>query len=137
MNFEELLQATIKYNQTRDIKVNVSNYLDRSSFNREFKTIHLNGGRQSGKTDTMCRLARKDDLIVVHNEDTRRNIIRAYPNLLAQIITTSSLERHQMLRGRLDNKFNYVWIDEPHHVGYDAIYVAWRFEASQFILLGE
>lgn len=108
-------------------------------YNREYKTIHLNIGRQSGKTYSMMQLARRGDLIIVHNEDTRRRLIQNYPNCLAEIITTGGIGRtygYATFAYRTQHSFDRVWVDEPSLHNVRELHLVWELTSKLFILLG-
>lgn len=143
----ELVQHTISFVESRNAKIDsVKDYLSKSHLNREFKTIHLNVGRCSGKTHTICTLARKDDLIVVANEAIKRRLISDYPYCLATIGTISEIIINLgsglyigiQSRG-MDHYFPRVWIDEPYlcddYKDINALYDL--IDADLFIRLGE
>lgn len=111
--------------------------------NKEFRTIHVNIGRRTGKTRAMMTLARKDDLIIVHSEFHKSTIRRDYPNCLATIITPSMLSGFSPSYVYwAKDKFDYVWFDEPKLItrsnsGYNHGMIFSSINANLFIKLGE
>lgn len=119
--------------------------MSRQNFNREFRTIHVNFGRRTGKTQTIAALSRPTDLVIVHNEETKKH----FPRCNAEVKTISEVIRHiQPSPWRTScscrcseyvKKYEYVWIDEPALCmkfldSYKAFY---ELDAQLFIMLGE
>ena len=106
---------------------------------REFKTIHLNVGRRSGKTTAIEALARPTDLLLFPNYHTMETL-RSRHYFLCPINTIEGvLLSANTLHGRIIKKYNWVWIDEPSLcddvVDINRIYET--IDADLFILLGE
>lgn len=118
-------------------------YVSQAQFSGEFKTVHLNVGRRTGKTSAMITLARKGDLIIVHDEDTKRRLKYEYPHCLATINSIYDVVLGSKgLYGRVPpRKFDYVWVDEPRccdrggYATFNDIYEETR--ANLYIKLGE
>jgi hypothetical protein len=89
----------------------------------------------------MCKFARKNDLIVVHNEPMKRFIMSAYPNVLAKVVTANEIKsyyRATWYRPVEDLTYDYVWIDEPRVISEPVVNMIFSdINAEQFILLGE
>lgn len=117
-------------------------YVNQSQFVREFKTIHLSVGRRTGKSIAMVTLAREGDLIIVHNEETKRRLKYEYPHCLATINSIYDVVLGSLgLRGPIPPRiFDYVWIDELHlceRSGYKIDHVYEKTRANLYIKLGE
>lgn len=109
------------------------NMISPASFAREFKTIHLNVGRQTGKTSMMMELARPSDLIVTSTLSMLDHLYQIRGKCRAEIVTVSSL---RYVRYR-DLGNSWVWMDEPSFFNGSINEVYNRVQAGLYIKLGE
>lgn len=79
---------------------------------REFKTIHINTGRRSGKTSAIFALGGRRDLVIVHNKATEDRLKNDYPAFRGKISALSTFITSFEVVQRIEN-FDRVWIDEP------------------------
>ena len=131
----ELIQNAVKLNYQNRPDTNI---MSPERYARDFKTIHLNVGRGSGKTSAIEALARPTDLLIVHNYNTAETLRSR--NFICPINTIEGvLMSANTLRGRNVKKYHWVWIDEPNLcdnvVDINKIYET--VEADLFIKLGE
>lgn len=100
-------------------------------FAREFQTITVDPGRQTGKTLAMSLLAEPNDLIVVRSMTQKDSFIRDYLHgrFEPQVVTVSEVALKL-------KSFNRVWIDDAKHVDMGKIYQTMCGVCKQFILLG-
>lgn len=117
----------------------VEKSVGQNEFASDFKTIHLNVGRRTGKSTAIMTLARKSDLIVVHNEDSKRRLKYENPHCLATFNSIHDVVLGSIgLRGNIPARtFDYVWIDEPNLCDYDINLIYEHTRANLYIKLGE
>lgn len=136
----ELIKHAIKLNSMNyEMKQRQSTMMHQVAYAMDFKTIHLNVGRRTGKSTAMMTLARKSDLIVVHNEEVKRRLKHEYPHCLATINSIHDVVLGSVgLRGNIPARtFDYVWIDEPNLCDYDINLIYEHTRATLYIKLGE
>ena len=137
----ELIKHAIKIHEDNLSKLDMYRLecsMGTENFQQEFKTIHLNIGRITGKSFAASMLARPQDLIITHNTARADSFIKQYPNTLAGVIPIRKLFPD---RGRNTEHYIYdwVWIDEPSLCDdfYDINQVYTTIQANLFIKLGE
>lgn len=131
----KLINDVIKGNfATQQMFSHLKRELSIVEFAREYKTVHINIGRQTGKTSTIMSMARPGDVVVVYNDVYVRQLLSEYNHV--QICTVDDIIRSQTSGGRFIKKYNYVWIDEPgliENINYIYSYI----DADIFIKIGE
>lgn len=119
---KNILDAMIAMNfELRRNHPDVSKFLNPHQYAAEYKTIHLDVGRQTGKTHLMCTNARPTDLIIVHNQMTLDNLKHQYPMCKATFATVSMIDRidypftggYRSYPNYSEIFYDYIWIDEP------------------------
>lgn len=119
----ELIKRAIEVNNRNLewVKENKANLCNEALMS-EFLTIHINAGRRTGKSSAIGTLARKGDLIVVHDERTKETFRRHGPACLAKVVSIrEALEPMMDFMCQGPNAYapiskpfhEYVWIDEP------------------------
>jgi hypothetical protein len=83
-------------------------YLSSPQYNYEFKTVGLKVARQCGKSTTIEDMYRPGDLIIV----PRYRMIDCYPRDM-NVVSSSSFQEH---RGRAEQHYGYVFLDESEHI---------------------
>ena len=106
----ELIKSTIRLNDSICRNGIAQKHLHPLAYMKEFRTIHINAGRQTGKTQAMLHLARPRDLIIVHNLDNADRLRSHNQNCLAPIMSVRELI---IFSQRQDIICDYVWLDEP------------------------
>lgn len=111
----------------------VKTIISSQTFNRDFKSIHINFGRRTGKTRTIAALSRLNDLVIVHNENSKN----LFPPCCAEVKTMSEVIRESRRPGA--RAYDYVWVDEPAMCmrivdSHESLYT---LDAQLFIKLGE
>ena len=140
----ELIRHSVKLNYNNRLNhlndcMNRPDLITKTQHAREFKTIHINVGRRSGKTTAIESLARPTDLMIVHNYHTMK-VLNGRNNFICPINTVSGVVlASNGLKGKIIKKYDWVWIDEPSlcddAVDINEIYKT--IDADLFILLGE
>jgi len=117
---EELIELAIK-SQDKNIEIAKNNDLDKllhpSHYIRELKTVHLNIGRRTGKTQYIIDHATENDVVMGFNSNPiyMEGLKAAY---------VSSLFKHEykiealMGRDKKSNGWDILYIDEPAKCGY-------------------
>lgn len=80
-----------------------------SIFAREFKTVHCNIGRRTGKSRYIAERASPSDIIICHNEIIKREL---YSNSKAQVITAGFLRDKLLSKTWIPNRKD-IYVDEP------------------------
>lgn len=111
---------------------------------REYCTIHLNIGRQSGKTTYIIENATKNDLIVVCNRAMHDYILDQSWHKQGRAPTLNIFVASAHIDNLLGREFQTIYVDEPTHC-FEKIKRMKLYEATAskvvenqtFILLGE
>jgi len=144
---QNILRASIEFNFGRQKYFSKQELIvGKEAFAREFKTLHLDLGRQVGKTTAIKELSRPNDLIIVHNRATIDCSYRGFDNVIAPHQLDNLIFSHRIGYTRRNPlRFGYVWIDEPlmceksmYSFGNSLIsLLTSEIEADLFIKLGE
>ena len=113
----------------------ISDIMDPMTFAREFRTVKVDVGRQSGKTAYLANNAQVNDVIVVRDTRTA-NCMTNVIEFKAPIVSVYQLERYRLAWTKQDM---IVWVDDASHMTkeqLDCIYSKYVQFASQFVLLG-
>jgi len=135
----ELINAAITANLQQRVK-NESrrSFLDPAIYARECKTVHINIGRQTGKTTAIAQLCRANDLIVFSNTNIA-DMFRHANNNVSRFATVVTINQLRNMFNTHNLCFDYVWIDEPNmcenKVDTNLIYE--YVAADLFVKLGE
>lgn len=137
----ELIKFAISANDQLRTRVpkDIETYLHILEYSREYKTVHINIGRCTGKTHAIMTLSRKNDLVIAHTEQTKSHLLRTYPEFLGTIETISTIHRRVFDRPNNRTSYDYVWIDEPRLIEkFGSIGDIYRYaHANIYIKLGE
>lgn len=115
------------FNAEMAARIGASNYV------REFRTVHISMGRRIGKTEYILSHHREHDLLIVHNEQMKKDCYRY--GVTADVLTPREL------KGDL-SKYHWIWIDEPRLCTRYTMGMGWFYGAkfssdSLVIMLGE
>lgn len=116
--FFKLIDETIMLNLQAQLNAADSRrYIGAPQWLHEFGTVSIDIGRQLGKTTYIQERMRPCDLVVVHNEDTRRSYESRAERKLPNVVTIGSLRNDFDLcyryRRNPTDYFNKVYVDEP------------------------
>jgi transcriptional regulator of met regulon len=134
--FSSVVTALIQLNlQRREANARTRQGLSPSHWAAEFCTIHVDAGRQTGKTDYITRAAWSSDLIIVPNSRLRD---------LIQHVTMAEVTTGSQIHDYRGNRFPYetIFVDEPKFSLVDAtarrlMYENFAIDGNQtFVLLG-
>lgn len=139
MSLEGILKQCILENtENRELQSNTTLGMPPLRYKREFQTIWLDVGRQTGKTIAIISMYREGDLIVVRNQSSKTLFPAHIEGVLVNILTAQELSPHMTHpRGQRTSKRNIVWVDEPTALtstSLDLLYAV--TDASMYILLG-
>lgn len=124
---KQLIETLIRLNAENPYRRNIQ-HLSECAANQEYRAIHLDYGRVTGKTSAMLEMATDEDLIIVHNARTRD---RLRQQTHTRVIAASEFD--EMVRPV--KKYRYVWVDEPAGC-MPHIRQLYALTADLFILLG-
>ena len=134
-----LINAAIKFNYDSCYAHSNIHHMSKYAANKELRTVHINCGRQTGKTHSMMQLARTDDLIIVRVEEDVRRLKNSYPDCLADIITYGNLVYYRRNIIPSSTSYDRVWLDESGYFreSIDSEKEYYHLSANIFIKLGE
>lgn len=109
----ELLDHAIQLNYLN--RPLVKTHLNPIEYAKEFKTIHINIGRRSGKTHLIMSTARENDLVIVSSYIHKMQLLECFPYFLGTIQSMPEIILSAYgLRGKVKPIVcDRVWIDEP------------------------
>ena len=125
------MMVALNFDNRNSLHPSNINSMHPAEFAKEFKTIHMNMGRQTGKTSLMLDLARPTDLIIVPTMAMVDSLYHRSGTCRAQIVTFSSVFRRRF------HNVGYAWVDEPSLYGKDFNFLYSHIDAELFIKLGE
>jgi len=103
---------------------------------KEFGTVHINVGRQTGKTSFIKKFSESDDAVIVCNWSMARTF--AWQNSSPTIICADSLSNFK------NREFSTIWVDEPNlcfptRMALNCLYETFATlnPKQMFVLLGE
>ena len=104
---------------------------------KDYKTIRVNLGRQTGKTTAIKKFCGYGDIVLAHNNRWKKELQIILPKGQVSVYTFEDIQHPRFM---LSNKTNYkVWVDETSQwkqEELDSIYTLFASRATQFILLG-
>ena len=107
--FGQILDAALGANLEQQIRLaRIELELGTSNWLKEFGTVRICLGRQSGKTTAIQRRASSRDLVVVHSHAMAKDFSE-YASFNPTVITPRNLE-NPMLKLR-EMRFDRIWVD--------------------------
>jgi hypothetical protein len=138
MKLDTILDGLIEYGRTMaDEKQSAKKIMGDVIFAKQFATVAVNPGRQTGKTMSIARRAQANDIVFSYNTHAKDEMLRRLqfwnktfmPECKAAGTSDIDTER----------EYTTVWIDEASYLKpgqLDAIYEALAGKAKYFVLVG-
>lgn len=105
---QDLIKLAVKKNfEARDKYEHMQQTMSKVAYSREFKTVHIDIGRATGKTTAINDLVRPTDLVIVPNMGMQSH----YESWCVSALTLDTILLNE--RRFMGCSYDYVWIDEP------------------------
>lgn len=134
VNFEDVMDCAIAINseRRRHMRANAA-YMSVGMYAREFCTVSVNVGRQTGKTTWITKSASSSDLVVVLNRVCGDIIGRS---CRAKVVTLADIDR--FLIGKPPVRYSRIYVDDASFIGcLDKVYHSFAMDLDQtFLFLG-
>lgn len=129
-----LKQCIVLNRQMQQSHPHATAHLSPLEYRREYKSICLDVGRQTGKTTTVVDFYKQGDLVIVHNVDR----IRDFPphvNTVSHSHFFDDISRRG--KAKVDTEHNYIFIDEPYRMTSQNLATLYTTtDAALYIFLG-
>lgn len=134
---ENIIISLIDFKEKQRAIVKVG--FDAIDFAKEYQTVAINPGRQTGKTTVIAKNAKQNDIVIARDFSALNNLLAGikFFNITTGPAAGTISRITAVLAANPTQTFDTVWVDDAgYHANIDSVYQVLAGKCKRFVLIG-